>query len=718
MVDKKLLRLTEERMVEDGIGLDIVSLGKPPLHSVPLFRFKSSFPVAAATTSRSERRLSGNHAQFLQEKVPSSGGGGSSYPRSRLGTTPPSSQTSSSGAGGALRGSPPNYIRGTAALTASADIDTWDPLFYDRPPSASTTTADDTWFYAIPHWVDMSYHFDVDAYSANGFVPRCRMPGARQIAARSTSISAKCVPPLTFASGWPTAEEMDAYDSAIFVNHQSILGDGSHRSDRSNSPPLHMLASAATSAAATDFTTGGESSAVATPSTTPNSERLLSRSVPVALQMSRMGGSGAAIAASPPAAALRRVQRGFQASANAADTAVAEDNDTTSSSILRRRSSQITKLSTQRSALTRAVVASPSSGMAPNSPALSSPAQLYANRLIDPFRPGHNRLVRALSPHHVRRWHHVFLKKATMDTDEVLMKWRSLCTPACLPLTADYFPTQEELAELFQEYTYTISVNEEVTSYYGVGGNNNAAGGDNLSLEEVDRLRTQNLLLELISQRLVQGFQLLVGPPQQSTPPGSQQAAHLTPIGESVRLSSVSVTASPVYPSLPGSYVSHGPLHQLGFDANGSPTPFHSSPGSRRTYPASSAGLGKKLGPRGVTTATAPIYLSLGEQIHRLVYDPAAQNVEVKRYVRNLDFSAEPIHYACALWPKYVSSFVRRSATFSYPSTGSYNWNYLDQVVAGYQYGWRSAHVPFVLTSLTYVIDTASTYAIQQRRSH
>lgn len=38
-VDKNLLRLTTERMVDEGFGVDCVSLAKMPLHAVPLFRY-------------------------------------------------------------------------------------------------------------------------------------------------------------------------------------------------------------------------------------------------------------------------------------------------------------------------------------------------------------------------------------------------------------------------------------------------------------------------------------------------------------------------------------------------------------------------------------------------------------------------------------------------------------------------------------------------------
>lgn len=43
-VDKALLRVTTERMLAHGVGLDIISLSKTPLHTVPLFSFRSHEP--------------------------------------------------------------------------------------------------------------------------------------------------------------------------------------------------------------------------------------------------------------------------------------------------------------------------------------------------------------------------------------------------------------------------------------------------------------------------------------------------------------------------------------------------------------------------------------------------------------------------------------------------------------------------------------------------
>ncbi|BGP46641.1 vacuolar membrane-associated protein iml1 [Rhodotorula kratochvilovae] len=46
-VEKSLLRLTTERMLFHGCGLDLISLSKMPLHTIPLFQFRSPDPSAA-----------------------------------------------------------------------------------------------------------------------------------------------------------------------------------------------------------------------------------------------------------------------------------------------------------------------------------------------------------------------------------------------------------------------------------------------------------------------------------------------------------------------------------------------------------------------------------------------------------------------------------------------------------------------------------------------
>lgn len=87
------------------------------------------------------------------------------------------------------------------------------------------------------------------------------------------------------------------------------------------------------------------------------------------------------------------------------------------------------------------------------------------------------------------RWQHVYPRRLRAST----IKWKSLCSPASVPLTTEQFPTADQLAGEYLESPYRIALHEE---------------GD---LPELPKSR-EWLVRELISFRLSHGFQLVVGP--------------------------------------------------------------------------------------------------------------------------------------------------------------------------------------------------------------
>ena len=93
-----------------------------------------------------------------------------------------------------------------------------------------------------------------------------------------------------------------------------------------------------------------------------------------------------------------------------------------------------------------------------------------------------------------RRWIHAFPETSanTPGFEMQGIKWKSLCTPACLPLTTDYFPPADELETNYQESVSTLSLSED-SPYY----------------------KASDLLFrELVSQRLAQGYQVIIRSPQ------------------------------------------------------------------------------------------------------------------------------------------------------------------------------------------------------------
>ncbi|KAK9764574.1 vacuolar membrane-associated protein iml1 [Basidiobolus ranarum] len=248
--------------------------------------------------------------------------------------------------------------------------------------------------------------------------------------------------------------------------------------------------------------------------------------------------------------------------------------------------------------------------------------QVIRQSLIKPCNPAKN-VIKISS--HLRRWHHIFPKPVPIDCT----KWTSLCSPACLPLTTDFFPTPDELADFYQEYTYTVSPNDEVNAF---SYQDAPASGQSI---------TERLLLDMISQRLAQGFQLVVPNSIETSQKSSDHHLSFSPAENNNGVLALSRS-------------------------------------SNNEYDGSKFGGNK-------SSATTPYYLSMGHHVHKLWYDNTGQNVEVKRYVRRLAYTIKPISYSCAVWPKYMDGYQPRQVSFHYPVLSQYNWNYLDHLISGYQ---------------------------------
>ncbi|KUJ07054.1 vacuolar membrane-associated protein-like protein IML1 [Mollisia scopiformis] len=126
-------------------------------------------------------------------------------------------------------------------------------------------------------------------------------------------------------------------------------------------------------------------------------------------------------------------------------------------------------------------------GSVPELPATLSPTTALSPWLsvLNPSNPSAND---AVGPSQYRRWQHVFPRPVLTKT----MKWKSLCSPASVPLTTEYFPTKHQLDTEYQQKPYNISQNVED------------------ELHEDPKTR-EEFLRELIGLRLSQGFQIVVG---------------------------------------------------------------------------------------------------------------------------------------------------------------------------------------------------------------
>lgn len=83
------------------------------------------------------------------------------------------------------------------------------------------------------------------------------------------------------------------------------------------------------------------------------------------------------------------------------------------------------------------------------------------------------------------------------------------------------------------------------------------------------------------------------------------------------------------------------------------------------------------------------IYMSQGDQIHHLSFD-SNYSVVVKRYVRKVE-TIPPIEYDAMICSSLGKQFESRRNIFTVPDILSYNWNYIDQVLGGYEEGFTES---------------------------
>ncbi|KKY38556.1 putative vacuolar membrane-associated protein iml1 [Diaporthe ampelina] len=127
-------------------------------------------------------------------------------------------------------------------------------------------------------------------------------------------------------------------------------------------------------------------------------------------------------------------------------------------------------------------------GDVPELPAMLSPKTAMSPWLtmINPSNPDTDKVDMARL---YSRWQHVFVRPSEMR----VMKWKSLCSPAAVPLTTEYFPTKEQFDREYQRQPYNIAQDFD----------------DELAQEPRSR---EEFLRELISLRFSQGFQVVIGP--------------------------------------------------------------------------------------------------------------------------------------------------------------------------------------------------------------
>ncbi|KAI9497719.1 hypothetical protein BDB00DRAFT_784640 [Zychaea mexicana] len=789
-VNKKLLRLTNERMTDNGIAMDLVCLSPLPLHVTPLFAYQSSPPPVEIAQEYTLVSSSSRQQQQQQQQQQQS------------------------------KGSPDTKIVGN--LTKQKAIESWDPLYLDDNLGDTYT------YYSVPHWIDCSFYNHETGHfiKQDKFHTRCKMYELQMMGIMEHDLAGISIPLLSENAAKQQQQQLAAITRTLKTqrsssslndklstksadsghgNGEAYLSRSANFSSIRHPPFLHGGGGAATAAntiippsssvtAASTIDYERYDGLVFKESLEPRFNRRVTTATPPPklmtptkqkssmespdrpdamdqwpmrfnalksnttwhhgdqrrvmsiLSQSQQGGAkitfdnnvrkddhptrvteifkGPSPGRDDPAATAApiRIKPSRRGTMNSNDIRVMAQIATTDGGqnspglddedLMLVSSSTVDPVpinnkSGRPDSRSKSTNPSPRQNAAGSCPSIhkhsgnsdlirtsfgggnrSSPSHAWHNRFTSASRNG---LINPCNPSdysviftsHLRRWLHALPRADHYDGARV--HWRSITSPACLPLTTDYFPSNEELKKHYNHYMYTVSASEDVNLYQ--------AGDRNLS----EHIKTANLLTEMISQRLAQGFQIIVD---------ITASAHQKPVNK-------------VY--------GHG---LSGGGGDGSGTGFIGPPNSMSGMVTTSSNSGSNsnkdsgkdgsaTGPNtmasggagggiaaagntavpGTTSKTLATlhdeadkikwkhmvwWLSMGHQVHQLTFDSSGQNVEVRRYVRTIDFDIKKMTYKCAIWPKNVASYRPKSVSFSYPSL-LYAWNYLDHLVAGYQ---------------------------------
>lgn len=97
----------------------------------------------------------------------------------------------------------------------------------------------------------------------------------------------------------------------------------------------------------------------------------------------------------------------------------------------------------------------------------SSTSHRHARKKVfNPFRQADEDKVLAKRSHNRRRWSHVFPQGEIEFKRHAGPNWKSLTSPAILPLSVDYFPNRQEIDQFFQFNIYNVTLSDfENTPY-------------------------------------------------------------------------------------------------------------------------------------------------------------------------------------------------------------------------------------------------------------
>ncbi|KAJ1982711.1 vacuolar membrane-associated protein iml1 [Dimargaris cristalligena] len=313
-----------------------------------------------------------------------------------------------------------------------------------------------------------------------------------------------------------------------------------------------------------------------------------------------------------------------------------------------------------------------------------------------------------------RRWETVYLGLPSRST----VQWKSLVTPAYLPLTTFHPPDPAQMALSYQEYPTNLTPDPDLLAR----STRVTSTLPELAADPKHGAKLKALLCDLIAARFGEGFQIVV--PSAATPAAVPLPGSLWP-GDPHNPS-----PNPAHPPPPGglrslggydempSYLPAG-KHSSQYPASSHTTysshPHHHHGHHGHHHHSSSISLSRRMSGRTggafrgasgydsllngipdsgpatseptwdqITGQAFNYTLSNGQDYHIIHYQPTNHEITTKRYVKTQNYRREEQVYRYQLWGRYASAYVPRSIIFKYADKTDYQWNTCDQLIVDY----------------------------------
>jgi SEA/GATOR complex protein SEA1/DEPDC5 len=656
VVQKRLLRTTTLRLLDQGFGLDLISLAKKPLHRTPIFTFKGEIPELRAHNPEKDGRIGSSGGRELDPLW--GGGDGESLLKTQFWWEPFWISTTFWDQQMDL----PFRVDRFVARARMHEIQMLGLLEHDllstievpyldvsqMHPAASSEVTDPR---------TQADNFDIDTFALNKNYASTTV--ARNSLGASSSSTSTIVPSMLTSSG-PGRERMPmSLSSSASSKFPPIAEDQGQETSTPSSPRVRP--DLIPTPAPLPIVRPPEPNANPTLSISPSRESVRSsRSVAtVSSSSSKKRGSTQSQGSLASKFAPGWLFNPFRSSSQPQTSTISVTSTMTPLPRLSESSTPNTNTSPlpvpkppkpvsiqNRRSHGRNIddggIFGPSRSSLPRtSPLSSSPRDREGSEALQPIRrstmstlalppvasspprPPNNpsRLTLSVSYEQAslaRRWQHVH----PAPSFEHQIKWTPVLTPACLPLTVEHFPTQQELDTAFEYFSYDFVVDPpSMSSSFCI-----KVPGDwrNLPSQEAKDIFALAVMRGQTALRLAQGFQFILRP-RGGAIPRSQEDRNFS------RRS--------------------------------------------RSFAADEEIVPKPIGASEVLqTPFLPVYLSMTNEIHRLSYN--GEVIKVELYVRRIgSAAAKHFDYECLVWPKRGDGYTEVSTSFKSPGLEKLGWN-------------------------------------------